>query len=104
MPDDLSGFGDPAEVPSYLLGAGNPSAYSNAEIDELLAQAGTESDPAARVELLVQAETLQAEDVVNVPLWWGQSATAFANDLGFDDYSSFAFISSWPTQLYRTAP
>ncbi|MFF2275555.1 ABC transporter substrate-binding protein [Agromyces sp. NPDC058126] len=100
----FSTLGDPAEVPSYLLGAGNPSAYSNPEIDELLAQAGTESDPAARVDLLVQAETLQAEDVVNVPLWWGQSATAFANDLGFDDYSSFAFISSWPTQIYRTAP
>ena len=59
------------------------------------------ADPAARVELLIQAETLQAEDAVNVPLWWGQSATAFADDLGMNDYSSFAFISSWPTQLYR---
>lgn len=97
----FSTLGDPAEVPSYLLGPGNPSAYSNPEIDELLAQAGAESDPVARAELLVQVETLQAEDVVNVPLWWGQSATAFAKDLGFDDYSSFAFISSWPTRLYR---
>jgi molybdate transport repressor ModE-like protein len=97
----FSTLGDPAEVPSYLLGAGNVSAYSNAEIDELLAQAGAESDPVARAELLIEAETLQAEDVVNVPLWWGQSATAFATDLGITDYSSFAFISSWPTQLYR---
>ena len=31
----------------------------------------------ARIDLLVQAETLQARDVINVPLWWGQSATAF---------------------------
>lgn len=97
----FSTLGDPAEVPSYLLGPGNPSAYANPEVDELLAQAGAESDPVARAELLVQVETLQADDVVNVPLWWGQSATAFAKDLGFDDYSSFAFISSWPASLYR---
>ncbi|MFK4837238.1 ABC transporter substrate-binding protein [Microbacterium sp. ZW T2_14] len=97
----FSTLGDPAEVPSYLLGAGNPAAYDNPEITDLLAQAGAEADPAARVDLLVQAETLQAEDAVNIPLWWGQSATAFAKDLGMNDYSSFAFISSWPTQLYR---
>lgn len=97
----FSTLGDPAEVPTYLLGPGNPSAYSNPEINDLLAQAGAEADPKARAELLVKVETLQAEDVVNVPLWWGQSATAFSKDLGFDDYSSFAYISSWPTQLYR---
>lgn len=97
----FSTLGDPAEVPSYLLGAGNPAAYDNPEVVDLLARAGAESDPGARVDLLVQAETVQAEDAVHVPLWWGQSATAFAKDLGINDYSSFAFISSWPTQLYR---
>lgn len=99
----FSTLGDPAEVPSYLLGAGNPAAYDNPAVTDLLAQAGATADPAARIDLLVEAETLQAQDAVNVPLWWGQSATAFANDLGMNDYSSFAFISSWPTQLYRAA-
>ena len=99
----FSTLGDPAEVPSYLLGVGNPAAYDDAEVLDLLAQIGAESDPAARIDLLVEAETIQAEAAVNVPLWWGQSATAFAKDLGMDDYSSFAFISSWPTQLYRAA-
>ena len=80
---------------------GNPAGYDNPAIVDLIAQAGAASDPAARIDLLVQAETLQAEDAINVPLWWGQSATAFAKDLGMNDYSSFAFISSWPTQLYR---
>lgn len=100
----FSTLGDPAEVPSYLLGAGNPAAYDNPEIIDLLTQAGATSDAAERIDLLIQAETLQAEDAVNVPLWWGQSATAFASDLGMKDYSSFAFISSWPTQLYRSTP
>lgn len=97
----FSTLGDPAEVPSYLLGAGNPAGYDNPAIVDLLAQAGAESDPAARADLLIEAEALQAADAINVPLWWGQSATAFAKDLGMNDYSAFAFISSWPTQLYR---
>lgn len=98
----FSTLGDPGEISGYLLGAGNPSAYDNPRILELLSQAGSESDPAARIELLLEVETLQAEDVVNVPLWWGQSATAISKDLGIRDQSSFAFISSWPTQIYRT--
>ncbi|WP_111718765.1 ABC transporter substrate-binding protein [Homoserinimonas sp. OAct 916] len=98
----FSTLGDPAEVPSYMLGADNISAYENPEILDLLAQIGAETDAAARIDLIIKAETLQAADVVNVPLWWGQSATAFANDLGMRDYSSFAFISAWPTALYRT--
>lgn len=99
----FSTLGDPAEIPSYLLGVGNPAAYDNPEIMSLLSQVGAESNPSARIDLLIEAETLQAEDAVNIPLWWGQSATAFANDLGMNDYSPFAFISSWPTQLYRAA-
>ena len=98
----FSTLGDPAEVPSYMLGAGNVSNYENPEILSLLTRIGAETDASARIDLIVEAETLQAEDIVNVPLWWGQSATAFSNDLGMRGYSSFAFISAWPTQLYRT--
>jgi len=99
----FSTLGDPAEIPSYLLGVGNPAAYDNPEIMALLSEVGAESNPSDRIDLLIEAETLQAEDAVNIPLWWGQSATAFANNLGMNDYSPFAFISSWPTQLYRAA-
>ena len=99
----FSTLGDPAEIPSYLLGVGNPAAYDNPEIMSLLSEVGAESNPSDRIDLLIEAETLQAEDAVNIPLWWGQSATAFANNLGMNDYSPFAFISSWPTQLYRAA-
>lgn len=97
----FSTTGDPAEVPAYLLGTGNLSGYENADIADLLAQAAAAQDPVERVDLLVQAESIQAQDVVNVPLWWGQSATAFATDLGFAKLSPFAFLSSWPTALFR---
>ncbi|WP_062287548.1 ABC transporter substrate-binding protein [Demequina phytophila] len=97
----FSTLGDPAEIPSYLIGAGNPAQYDNQEVLDLLAEVGAENDPAARIDLLVEAETLQAEDAINIPLWWGQSATGFANDLGVNDYSAFTFVSTWPAQLYR---
>lgn len=100
----FSTSGDPAEVPSYLLGAGNPEGYSNPAINDLLDRANAENDPAARIDLLLEAESLQARDAINVPLWWGQSATAFADDLGIRSNSPYTFISSWPTQLYRAQP
>ena len=97
----FSTLGDPAEVPSYLVGAANISNYENPEVLALLDEAGAESDPEARIGLLVEVETLQAEDVINVPLWWGQSATAFSNTLGMDNNSPFSFISCWPATFYR---
>ncbi|WP_062516791.1 ABC transporter substrate-binding protein [Demequina gelatinilytica] len=97
----FSTLADPAEIPSYLIGLDNPAQYDNQEVLDLLTQIGAEKDKAARIDLLVEAETLQAEDVINVPLWWGQSATAFADDLGLEDYSPFTFVSTWPAQLYR---
>ena len=100
----FSTSGDPAELPNYLLGPGNPSGYSNPSITDLLDRANAEADPDARIDLLLQAETLQARDAINVPLWWGQSATAFADDLGIRTNSPYTFVSSWPTQLYRAAP
>ncbi|WP_099022282.1 ABC transporter substrate-binding protein [Mycolicibacterium palauense] len=100
----FSTSGDPAELPNYLLGAGNPSGYANPAITDLLDRANAESDPTARIDLLLQAETLQARDAINVPLWWGQSATAFADNLGIRSNSPYTFVSSWPTQLYRAQP
>ncbi|MEH6781232.1 MAG: ABC transporter substrate-binding protein, partial [Rhodoglobus sp.] len=95
----FSTLGDPAEVSTYMLGDYNISNYENPEILSLFERVGAENDPAARIDLLIEAETLQAEDVISVPLWWGQSATAFSKNIDMSNYSSFAFISSWPTLL-----
>lgn len=97
----FSTLGDPAEIPSYLLGAGNFTTHENPAIVDLLTRSNAETDLKTRIDLLVEVETLRAADVVNVPLWWGQSATAFKNDLGVNDLSAFTFVSTWPAQLYR---
>lgn len=97
----FSTLGDPGELANFVLGPGNLTGYENPEVQELIVKSNGEADFAARIDLLVQAETIQAKDAIHVPLWWGQSATAFKNDLGINDLSAFTFVSNWPNVLYR---
>ncbi len=97
----FSTTGDPGELSSWILGAGNASHYENADIAALLGQAAVETDAKTRAGQLIETNTIQAGDAINLPLWWGQSATAFSTKLGIDEYSPFAFFSSWPASLYR---
>lgn len=96
----FSTTGDPAEVPAYLLSTGNISHFEDKDVQALLTKAGAESDPAARIDLILQAEGLQADKAVNLPLWWGKSITAFSTTVGLKDYSAFSFVSSWGAKLY----
>ena len=97
----FSTLGDPGELANFVLGPGNLTGYENPEVQDLIVKSNGESDFATRIDLLVQAETIQSKDAIHVPLWWGQSATAFKNDLGLTDLSAFSFVSNWPTKLYR---
>ena len=96
----FSTTGDPAEVPSYLLGEANPSGYSNAQVASLLDQASQASDPKSRIADLVKAESIQAADVINAPLWWGQSVTAFSDKVAIKDFGAFSFSSDWGSAIY----
>lgn len=98
----FSTTGDPAEVPAYMLGADNISGYSNDEVTAALAEANAATDdPQARIDALLEAERLQAEDAVNVPLWWGQSATALSDELGMRENTPFVFVSGWGDELFK---
>lgn len=96
----FSTTGDPAEVPSYLLGADNISGYTNPAVTDLLARASTAPDARSRIADLVQADSLQARDFVNVPLWWGKSLTGFSDKIAIRDFTGFTFNSEWGTSLY----
>ncbi len=96
----FSTTGDPAEVPAYLLSTGNISGFENADVQSLLTQAGSETDASKRIDLIIQAEQIQADNAINVPLWWGKSLTAFSNKIGLADYSAFSFVTSWGASLY----
>lgn len=95
--------GDVTEVTSYLLNGdnGNVAQYSNPDVTALLTQAAAEKDPAAQADLVLQANEIEAgQDVAYWPLWWGQSATAFADTVGAKDLSHFFWLSPWPSRIY----
>lgn len=99
----FSTTGDPFEVSSYLLGAGNPNGYSSAEANAIMAKSRTESDPVKRVDLVIQLEQVNAEAIVNDPLWWGQSVTAFGSKVAIKDFSAYSLLGPWGSELFGIA-
>jgi peptide/nickel transport system substrate-binding protein len=96
----FSTTGDPAEVNSYLVGPANPNGFDSDEAATLISEANALTDPVERAEKLLELETLNAEEVVNAPIWWGKSVTAFSNEIGVRDYSPFTFTGVWGAQLF----
>jgi peptide/nickel transport system substrate-binding protein len=94
--------GDPGELASWFLGPGNPAKYENKAVLDTIGKASGESDPAKRAALLIEAQRAQAADLAYLPLWWGQSATAFADSIGVREYTSYTLLTDWPSRLYAT--
>ncbi|WP_033260010.1 MULTISPECIES: ABC transporter substrate-binding protein [Kitasatospora] len=92
--------GDPGEIVSWLLGPDNPAKYANPQVTDLVGRAATTGDPAARAELLLQAQQAQAADAAYAPLWWGQSALALRDTVGVTGYTSYTMVSQWPTRIH----
>lgn len=96
----FSTTGDPAEVSSYMLGEENPNGFVSPEALQLIDESGAISDPAERIDKLIELETLSADQAVNAPLWWGQTITFMSNRVGVHDFSPFTFLGPWGANLY----
>jgi peptide/nickel transport system substrate-binding protein len=81
---------------TWLLG--NRSRYSNKEFDALAAQLRTETDPAKRAQLAMQANDLLIQDVAVIPLVQRSAVTSgIAKSLkGVDP-------SAWDSEMYNVA-
>jgi len=91
--------GDPAEMSSWFLGEGNPASYTNAEMTTLMGKSKEETDPAKRIDLLIQAQATAMKDVPYVPLWWGQAATAISDKYTIEPYTSYSLLSPWTPRI-----
>ena len=96
----FSTTGDPAEVNGYLLGVENPNGFESEEATTLITEGNAISDPSERAEKILALERLNQEQVVNAPIWWGKSVTAFSDAIGLKDYSPFTFNTAWGAQLF----
>jgi oligopeptide transport system substrate-binding protein len=66
-------YADPQNFLEILFGSRSPengSAYSNPELDALLARAAAETDTATRLKLYQDAEKLILSNLPAIPLWW----------------------------------
>ncbi len=95
----FSTTGDPGELATWFLGEGNPASFVNADVVDLMTQAREETDPAQRIELLIEAQKLALAEVPYVPLWWGEGATAVSDDYTIEDYSSYTLLSPWTPRI-----
>jgi peptide/nickel transport system substrate-binding protein len=94
---------DPAEIPSYLLGSGNPASYSNSAVSALIDKANTEFDAAAHDATTIEAQKLAAADVPYVPLWWGKSVIAFSDQIGDTGLTAYTLDAPWASALYSAS-
>jgi peptide/nickel transport system substrate-binding protein len=95
--------GDPAELASWFLGEGNPASYSNEEMTALLDQARQETDPTARIELIIEAQRIALADLPYVPLWWGEAASAIDDRYDIEDFGSYTLLSPWTPRIVPSA-
>jgi len=94
----------PTDWPSdWLLSAQNPAGYTNKEMASLTAAAATATDPQARVDDVMRATSLALEDGIYVPVYWGDSITAFGSRVTPRTYSSYYFLTDWTAALDATS-
>lgn len=91
--------GDPAELSSWFLAEGNPASYANDEVTAKLAAAKEESDPAARVDLVLEAQTAALAELPYVPLWWGEAAVAISDEYTIEGFGSYSLLSPWTPRI-----
>ncbi|MER5945503.1 ABC transporter substrate-binding protein [Streptomyces sp. NPDC001904] len=99
--------GDPAELTdSYLASAAsatNLPHFENADVDDALARARTETDKAERGRLLLGALQDAAPELPYLPLWWAQTATALAPEYVLEEPGAFALVGPWAARVKKTA-
>ncbi|MFT3872956.1 MAG: ABC transporter substrate-binding protein [Nocardioides sp.] len=91
--------GDPAELATWFFGEGNPASFSNDDVNDLMAQQRKETDPAKRVQLIIEAQKVALEELPYFPLWWGEAATAINDHYTIEEFGSYTFLSPWTPRI-----
>ncbi|MDR0594471.1 MAG: ABC transporter substrate-binding protein [Bifidobacteriaceae bacterium] len=96
--------GDANEITGWLLAASgpgaNPANWTDQATADLIAQADQTEDPAARVDLIWQANAIAQEQVIYKPIFWGQSVTAFGSRVEAPEtLDAYFYYSSWGAAL-----
>ncbi len=86
------------------LGPENTGGYARPELDDLVAAAGREMEPARRQSLLARAHALALEDLPVIPLYQPSWTYAVRDDLDFVPRLDFAVVATAVRPRSDTAP
>jgi len=88
--------GDQSELAGFLLGAGNPSDFSNAQVNSLLNTEYAQTNPQKRAQEIIELNKLATgTDLVDAPLWWEPIGMAFKDGISISSYDFATFYSPW---------
>ncbi len=100
---DQVATGDMSEYIEALLGPGNPSYYTNAQITALLNEENTQTNPQVRAQEIIALNKLaDSTDLLDVPLWWEPVGMAFKDGLGIPGYNYATFYGPWAASVVQT--
>jgi len=95
--------GDMAEYVEALLGPGNPSYYTSAQITSLLNEENAQPNPQQRAQEIIALNKLaDTTDLLDVPLWYEPVGMAFKDGLGIPDYNYATFFGPWAASIHQT--
>lgn len=90
----------PTDWPTdWLLGEWNPANWQNPEVFALIAEGLTATDPAARVETVIDATEIALDEGIYAPVYWGTTTTAFGPRVTATDVTSYYFLTNWTQAL-----
>ena len=95
-PADYSGF----LATTQIANGWNLSSYSNPKLDQLMNTQLTTTDKSARISALRQIQTIIAEDVPVLPVWYENNISAVDNTLKLPLSPIFYFLP-WAAQIQK---
>jgi peptide/nickel transport system substrate-binding protein len=97
---------DPGEITSWLLDAQgpgfNPANWTNPAVAALTADVSRARTIAEQIEPIIRSNSLAQEEAVYAPVYWGETAVAFAEGVTAD-YTSYTLLSKWPLLFTKKA-
>jgi peptide/nickel transport system substrate-binding protein len=93
----------PWEASSWLLAAegpgANPANWTHEEVAAKMSTLDVTNDPAEQLDILMSSTKQALEEIVYVPIYWGEAAIATRSGVAAADFNSYTLMTNWVTDF-----
>jgi peptide/nickel transport system substrate-binding protein len=86
-------------VSAWLLAAegpgANPANWTHEEVAASMATLDLTNDTAQQLDILMTSTKQALDEIVYVPIYWGEAAIATRQGVDAGDFNSFALMTNW---------